>query len=200
MERSVFDRHWDTAFRYLAEKIEQSAPDEIFFSPSARDDIYEKYMECRYFLRKQAGFKDEELIDRHKIASLLIKAIIEVLPFGRISGRSEKGRKKILFLDKLNEVFAFNVALGLLSSYITSANVLSSDDLKKKFIETGFVFPKPESYSYQLHVYRLLSHSIKTKRLDVLAFSNILFLLEEFTFLALRLKAVQLSCVPQNTS
>ena len=92
-----------------------------------------------------------------------------------------------------NETLALLAALGIVKSFIASdkENVIGFDAaLKSEFLKNGFMFPTPARDDYIPWLLFLLHESSKIGY-NVLSFSNILYLLETFTFAQLEIKALK---------
>lgn len=125
-------------------------------------------------------------MDRHKVASCIAGAIIKTRLLERKTF-SVNEQKRISHLA--NETLALFSALAIVKSFICSdvENELNIDaTLKNDFAAQGFIFPTPRHDDYLPWLLFLLQES-NTIGFNVLSFSNILYLIEEYTFLQLEL-------------
>ena len=75
MTEDKYNHFWENAFFDFASKIETSLSGSVIFDKNTKDSIWKLYEEYRNRYKKVNGFKNDEKIDRHKIASILICAI-----------------------------------------------------------------------------------------------------------------------------
>lgn len=91
------------------------------------------------------------------------------------------------FLNFANETLAVFAGLAIVKAYIrsdTDNNIGFPDELlvkKDKFLKDGYIFPKPIEDDYLPWLIYALFDS-KKESFNVLAFSNIFYLLEAYTF------------------
>ena len=123
----------------------------------------------------------QQNIDRHKIAACMMKAILEVYPL-KVSFRHilELWRGKSRLEDKYiyaNETLAFYTALSILENYKdycidgTNGEVHPSIKIPKTYNESDYLF----------NTYIDLYFGKREKKINVLSFANIFFLLERLS-------------------
>lgn len=140
-------------------------------------------------LRKQAN-QDEPLLDRHKVASCIAGAILNARPM-KASLNFGESQYKLLYFP--NESLALFSALGIVKSYIRSDsdNVIGLNlELKNNFLEGGFLFPNPSHSDYLPWLLFVLQESSQIG-FNVLSFSNILYLIETYTFQELKIRQLK---------
>lgn len=132
-------------------------------------------------------------LDRHKVASCMIYAILKSKPF-KVNRMVRNLPEKILLA---NEYLAFFVALNIVEMY-------KLDEMRDKGVESNYQIIIPRTYheddeennTYESNfcksLYYLSMENIK--RYDVFAYADILFLLEKYTDTYLELKAADSNC------
>lgn len=177
----------------IAQDIEISCNGEVHFDEKKKSYIryeYDKFRNhCKQHLKgvhppkREPVSSDEEspLLDRHKVASCIAGAILSTQPMEICLTTSESKYKLSYFA---NESLALFSALGIVKSFIRSdnQNVLELDlDLKNDFLKTGFLFPSPVRSDYLPWLLFILQECSQIG-FNALSFSNILYLLETYTF------------------
>lgn len=195
MTDAKFEDLW-VGVKNIAEDIENSCRDKVHFNEEKKLYVQYEYdnlrRHCKQHLSKNAqsqsglGGQSEPLLDRHKVAACIAGAILRARPmdFDLPSGKSHYNLSYLC-----NESLALFSALGIIKSFIRSdsKNVMELDpDLKKDFLAAGFLFPKPVHSDYLPWLLFLLQESFQIG-FNVLSFSNILFLLETYTFAQLKI-------------
>lgn len=165
----------------------------VSFNVQKRDYVeyeYEKYKRfCkdRHMLSPDSGKIDSMRIDRHKVASCIAGAILSTKPLECKELDDNEYHPRILYLA--NETLAFFSSLAIIKSFIRSdtENKAGLDtELKESFMQTGFIFPQPTYDDYLPWILYLLQES-SIIGFNVLSFSNILYLLETYTFSQLKI-------------
>lgn len=196
MTEKKFDELWQEISN-VATDIVNSCNDGTTFNPGKKDYIkfeYEKLRDdCknRHFKKPEtADASAQKLLDRHKVAACIAGAIVSASPLA-LEGNEPNVRTRLSCLA--NETLAFLSALGIVKSFISSdqGNSIGLDiELKKDFLSQGFIFPSNNKNDYMLWLLFLLQECSKIG-FNVLSFSNILYLLEEYTFSQLEIKRLQ---------
>ena len=121
-------------------------------------------------------------IDRHKVAACIAGAILNAKPFESNAEIDNNEHKRIVYLA--NETLALFSALAIVTSFIRDDkdNTMKLDtELKNIFLKNGFIFPTPLHSDYLPWLLFLLRDNLGNE-FNVLAFSNILYLIETYTF------------------
>lgn len=148
-----------------------------------KDDIwknYEKYNnECRNYMKKGI-----ERLDRHKVSSCYIFAIIESDPF--INRDPIEDEKIYVAIEQL----AITIGLKILQGFLTSKNdrnnePRSADEYERDvaIFGDGFVFPEEDEVGhgvYRNNFATELYFTAKEKKYNVLSLSHSLYLLEMY--------------------
>lgn len=187
----------------VAQDIVNSCHDEVQFIEDKKSYIQYEYDKLRSACRqhlledkqhqkdlKKQSSQDEPLLDRHKVASCIAGAILSTRPM-EVCPTSEKTRYNLLYFS--NESLALFSALGIVKSFIRSdsKNVIGLDlELKSDFLKSGFLFPEPLHSDYLPWLLFVLQESSQIG-FNALSFSNILYLLETYTFKELRIKQLE---------
>lgn len=148
---------------------------------NAQKKIYKYYQRKRDYIRCNYMTKKSLVsLDRHKVASCIIYAILKVRPF-KVNLMVRNLPEEILMA---NEYLAFFVALNIIEMYR-----IEESKSKNHNINIEIVIPKTyheeddSKNTYESDFCRGLYHlSIdNVDKYDVLAYANILFLLEKYT-------------------
>lgn len=126
--------------------------------------------------------KESPRIDRHKVAACIAGAILNAKPFESDAEVDNNDHKRIVYLA--NETLALFSALAIVQSFIRDDkdNTMELDpELKNIFLTKGFSFPTPLHSDYLPWLLFLLRDNLGNE-FNVLAFSNILYLIETYTF------------------
>jgi hypothetical protein len=201
MTADTFDRLWGTICNTAA-SIENDTGGRAAFQPSKKDDVYFNYNKfsrlCRHRhmdsggkkLRKVA--KDSPRIDRHKVASCVACAILQVRPMD--IRRDEETARLAHFA---NETLAFLVALSVMKSFTKTIIEIKEGDARYKnddgvdvsalsrtktrvlqrIVDDGYVFPRIGNSDYLLWQIMAMS-DIRLLDDYILSLSCILFLIE----------------------
>lgn len=183
----------------IAQDIENSCQGEVHLNVDKKVYVQYEYdnlrKHCKQHLSKNTQsqeeledqeFQEDPLLDRHKVAACIAGAILRARPM-EIRSSSEKNRYNLLYF--CNESLALFSALGIVKSFIRSdsKNVINLDlDLKSDFLKAGFLFPEPLHSDYLPWLLFVLQESSQIG-FNVLSFSNILYLLETYTFAQLEI-------------
>ena len=84
MKAEKYEVYWNKHFYPLAIKLEQNHED-ITFNSKLKCDIYNNYEKYRTAYKRYYAFANDKRIDRHKIASLIVCAIITQYSIFKIS-------------------------------------------------------------------------------------------------------------------
>lgn len=141
------------------------------FSRQFRDcsDTIKKYMEDPH-----------SFLDRHKVAACIICSVLKADVFG-ISKKAETKKDTVIFA---NEIVALNVALSYMYSELQKAFERGEVPYARLFED--YVFPKPYSCDkkYKFVICRDLYFSHTDFDLSPLSIANLLFFLEDYSFVA----------------
>lgn len=195
MNNNKFDELW-TVISNAAEDIQNACKDQTHFNSQKKLYVLYEYNKLRDDCKKQ-HFDAEEpedyediLLDRHKVAACIAGAILSAKPLDA-PPVPKKGRYKMSYFA--NETLALFSALGIVKSFIESdkENKIKLDgEQKSDFSKNGFIFPKSAHDDYIIWLIFLLHESSKIG-FNVLSFSNILYLLETYTFSQIEIKLLK---------
>lgn len=194
-----FDELW-MQISNVAKDIENTCNDGTFFDAEKKAYIYYEYNKFRN-LNKQSHLSatpgtmiDDIRMDRHKVASCIAGAILSTHPMGFKDNPLRAGETPRVRMSYLaNETLALFSALAIVKSFIRSTpdNELSFDPtLKERFLKEGYIFPVPKHDDYLPWLLYLLRES-SIIGFNVLSFSNILYLLECYTFTNMELSSLK---------
>lgn len=155
---------------------------EISFNENdAFQKIWEEYEKFRNHSKSTYMKPKIERLDRHKVCSCLMLAILKVAPLHY----SEKAEKSNLFV--YNEQLAITTGLSLMRAFIVNGkdaegNMKDPSTLKveKEIFDDGFVFPETFHGEYRSNFAVELYFTRTEKCYNILSLSNTLFLLEQY--------------------
>lgn len=177
MERETYDRIWEKIVEPVYENISDGDP-YMTLDLNRKERIYKKYIKIRDKIKKK--YMEDPLgnIDRHKIASIMMAAIVDIYPV-RISCRYIFG----LWKDKkeidqryiyVNETLALFTALSIIESY-KDYGIDGKVERERKSIVLPETFNESD---YVTNTCIDLYFSKRSNKMNVLTFSNVFFLLE----------------------
>lgn len=144
---------------------------------NCKKKIFYFYQKKRDYIRSNYMTKEYNVaLDRHKVASCMLYAILKVKPFS--VNRNVKLDEKLLLA---NEYLAFYVALNIIENYRMSVDGKQEDECQILLPETYQEMKGSTDYLSNMcrNLYFLSVYDVD--KYDVLAYSNILFLLEKYT-------------------
>lgn len=166
-------------------KLEQDC---INLRKNLQDKIYRNYQKKRDYIRSNYMTKKADVaLDRHKVASCMIYAILKTKPL-KVNRFVRNLPEKILLS---NEYLAFFVALNIIEMYRVDKNKDEGNNDKFQIIVPKTYLEKNEpDNTYESNfcksLYYLSMENIE--KFDVFAYADILFLLEKYTDIYLVLK------------
>ncbi len=149
---------------------------------SREKKIFEYYQEMRDYIRcNYMSKKIDVALDRHKVAACMMYAILKAKPL-KINRKIPSLDEKILLA---NEYLALYVALNIVVMYKMDQCQLKEGEYEILFPETYFNDP---SNDYVTNYCRTLYYVSRENlnKFEVLAHSNILFLLEKYTDISMK--------------
>lgn len=172
MKQKTFDVLWENG---IAAKAKQIVDDNLNlglrFDSKSKERIFNEYCKLRDYTKVSYMRNPDGLLDRHKVCACLILAIAKSKPLV-YEDDDVVGIKKIF-----NESLAMSIGLSLLYNFIISSN---HDNIG--WLKEGFLFPPTDrDATYQDLVCLMLYYDIKNNQYSILALSNILFMIEEYT-------------------
>lgn len=172
MKEETFETLWRDGIKAKSEEIVEKNVGRVVFDTESKERIFREYTKLRDYTKISFMRNPDGLLDRHKVCACLIYAIVKSKPLVYDDSDNEIGMKNIF-----NENLAMTVGLSLLYNFIVSAKQDNS-----KWIEKGFKFPKTErDATYQELLCLMIYYDIKNNQYSILALSNILFMIEEYT-------------------
>lgn len=177
MERSVFDRFKnEVILTYCAELKREDTQGALRFNEKAIDKVYIFYQKKRDLLRKNYMAKGTEALDRHKVASCFIYAILKAKII-KVNRLIPDLPQKILMA---NQYLAFYVAMNIIDMY------KRDEDIKYK----DFKLVAPKTYHEDLRpnincfIHNTcigLYHIKDINNFDIFAYATIMFQMEKYT-------------------
>lgn len=182
MTNEKFEDIWENIILKLIKEI--IPQEDIYIARRSQKRIYKEYQKQKTFLKLNYMENQHTHLDRHKIASCMLYAIVKVQPV-RVKKLSIC---KMYFSKKIYDpkFLLLNEYLGLYTAF----SIVESFRMYEKSIEKNMVFPRAgicqpltsngEDYIYNTCLDLYLSR--KRNNINILTFANVLFLLETGTF------------------
>ena len=175
MTNDDFDKIWNTVVLSEFAEYEKKFPGLFLYSNSKRD-VFEEYSRqnnyCKHYYMKDPT----KPLDRHKVSSAIIIAILKVEPI-RMSSELYIEDKEHLWL--FNQKLAITVGLSVLVSFIEYDNEENEELLNKT--RNGIIYPEANHGTYINNFATELYYTHKDGNYNLLALANELFLLECWT-------------------
>jgi hypothetical protein len=178
MDLAAYERIWEKSIKPKIERMLLADNDIVFTEGQVKQKIWLTYEDCKNRVHSYMHNPDG-LIDRHKVASVMLFSIIHNKPFELklLSNKQEVNSSALL----ANEILGFNTALAIVWSFIIEDANKKSDKTKIEIFKKGFVFPRCQHDSYEATIYKMLYYSKYNNCYDIFAFAQILFLIEAYT-------------------
>lgn len=183
MTREKFNSFWNIAFSVSAENIKKKY--ERLNYKDRKNQIYNEYEKIRE--KSHQYLKDPDgLLDRHKVAAVLCFAIINNPPFTipKDQNLSAEGRLS-------NELFAIKCAFHIVLSFIITKAKEDGDNERLEIFSHGFSYPECKHGKYLDHICKSLRQATHNKAFDIFFFSQILYLIEEYTIMKHKAKYIK---------
>ncbi|MCR9143390.1 MAG: hypothetical protein NXI24_14150 [bacterium] len=179
MTKEKFDHFWGISFYPKVEKLLANYPN-IRFDPGKAAQVYVRYEAIKDQIHDLMMNPDGR-IDRHKVGSALIAAILEVLPFSGPEISEATTEKNSGFEYLPNEIWAWHCALSIVLSFSMEEAKRNNDSARRALVKKGFAFPPCSHGAYEVHVLRSLNRSRVVGAFDIFSFSQILFWVEIYS-------------------
>ena len=163
MTKEKYENYWNNHFYGLAITLEQKNAG-ITFNSKSKDDIYEAYERYRIGYKKNYGFKADEKIDRHKIASLIVCAIITQSNIFKINLPETPLRARLVPIE-----WAIRCGLAVILDF--SLQKLKKNGTKAHDIEIfkklDFCFPAASEGHYLFHLTKSIYNCAHKKKASI---------------------------------
>lgn len=180
MKKETFDTLWNNGIKPKSKEIVNNNVGIVTFDTASYERIFCEYNKLKDFAKISYMRDPDGLLDRHKVCACLIIAIIKSKPLVYDENEDVFGMKKIF-----NENLAITIGLSLLYNFISDAD----EGKNKEWLKDGFEFPVSKRDStYQELLCLMLHYDVMNNQYSILAVSNILYLIEEYTKLSRTLK------------
>lgn len=180
--RQSFEKLWDKVIDVSINKF--SRLPEVSCSKTAKEDIWKEYQNFNKHCKEQYMRDPEGRLDRHKVASCYMLAILKAYPLSIDFSPDNE------ILITLNEHLAIEIGLSILKTFITAPKDNDEvEDFPKinpeedvKIFDKGFNFPKEHDEifhgEYRKNFAIELYFTHKEKSYNILSLSHSLYLLE----------------------
>ena len=180
MTRDIFDKIWRGVIKPKIDHTISDSFDHLVLveSPAA---VYAEYERVRKNIKARMD-NENCVLDRHKVAAAMAKAIIVTEPI-RIKSFLEDGSEEtklpaITFLA--NEVTALHTAISIVQSFRSSQR-----ENGQEISRTPLTLPESShGNEYDMHLCKAMMYSREEGSFDVFFFANILFMIEQYSLLA----------------
>jgi len=177
MEYIFFEKIWERSIKPKIDRMLSDDSDIVFNEVQIKERIWLTYEEYKNKVHTYM-YNPNGLIDRHKIASVMLYSIILNKPFDlKLPAKREVNNTAYL----ANEILGFHSALSIVWCFIMGDADLNADKNRIDIFRNGFIFPECQHDSYPAHVHKMLYYAKLNGRYDIFAFSHILFLIEAYT-------------------
>lgn len=176
MEKETFFKYWDVIFLPKILELNKKTSNTVYLQDKKVELIWQEFEKLyRSFLITVENPIEQK--DRHKIASLLVFALLKIEPLFY----PKDSKDPFVFLA--NEILAFHGALGIIRSIRIKCAHEEKDSIVEKILKKNFIFPPcpPPNEDYPFHVYKSLHYSKMNDTFDIFLFAHILFLIESYT-------------------
>lgn len=188
MKQETFNRLWDRQIVPKIHQIRQSSYFLLFRNKRSfaqiKDDIFEDYEGNRYEFKKMMKGTGSILIDRHKIAALLVRSVLVVSPFDLRARTLQNKSKNPKLRDWLaNEILALHCGLCVMQTFVLEDGI-QKNKIENRAISVSKIIDTPDvrggQESYEIQTCRTLRCEKRRSNFSVLLFANIMFLLEPY--------------------
>lgn len=187
MNREEFKDLWDRCIEPSFEKLKKQDA-ELYLKDGSFDSLCVCYNEIKNRIKRMYMQSTGEVIklDRHKVASALVNAILLEKPIFKKVSDKYSGSDEMLMIA--NEALAFTVALSVLKAFIrvkienNSEEISSDREAYVKLCAEDFAFPKTiVGVEYPASVCWAWHHNMLNGHFDVLGTANLFFMLEKYS-------------------
>jgi hypothetical protein len=178
MEFPTYEKMWNSCIKPKIDIMQAEDNDLLFVEGQVKEKIWCTYEDYKNKVHTYM-YNPGGLIDRHKVASVMLYSIIANKPFELKYFHNKKEIKVSTTLA--NEILGFNVALDIVWYFIMEEASQKPDNNRIEIFRNGFVFPECKHEKYPAHVFKMLYYSKLNGCYDIFAFSHVLFLIEAYT-------------------
>lgn len=181
MTRIKYGEIWTEVIEPAIKKIIKNKDIRLVYEMNfLKEKIYEDYEKIKSNVHTYMA-DPQGKIDRHKIAASFILVLRNVRPFELVI-KSAKDKLPVKFY-LVNELLALQTGLSIVYSFIMD----NSDKKTREIFEHGFKFPICEHDNYFNYLLQELYYAFQVNKcFDVFTYSNLLFMIEEYTKAVLR--------------
>ena len=171
-----FDELWEKSIAKRAKwLIEMGGKNYIVFYKERKIRIENHYKrwknKTKAMMHQHTSEDGDKLLDRHKIASILLYAILLTRPFSLM-----RKNKAPMTARYANELLGFLCGLDIIRTF----NVADVKEGKIQNCDT-FHLPLAEKESYLKQTLRCLWHAHDQNKFDIFSFANLFFMIEQYS-------------------
>jgi len=189
MELAIYEEVWSKCIKPKIDSMLSEDNDIFLNGGPIKEKIWQTYQKCRNSVHTYM-YDPDGLIDRHKVAAVMMYSIIVNKPLGLKFLHVEQLAKGSSLLA--NETLGFYTALSIVRSFILSDAREVSNGKKIEIFINGFIFPVCRHEDYLSNVYKMLYYSNLNECYDIFALSHVLFLIEVYTESEMKNKLVDI--------
>ena len=187
MNKQEFKKLWDNCI-YPSFQILKEQDTTLVLRDGSFEILCRTYNDIKNQTKYQFMKKESEpvLLDRHKVAACMVKAIVIDKPIYKEIEEDYSGKEENFLV--VNELLAFCVAMSMLKAYIEVKlekrvpEFIERESAYRKICTDDFTFPKTiMSVSYPMTVAWAWHHNIIEGRFDLLGTANLLFMIENYS-------------------
>lgn len=187
MNKQEFSKLWNDCILPSFDKLKQQ-DSMILIRDGSFDSLCRTYNDIKNMTKRQFMLNNniEVILDRHKIAACLVKAILLDKPLYKKVEVDYTGAESNFII--VNEALAFGVALAMLRAYIElklehqDKEFMTNESAYRKICNEDFVFPKTiMKVDYPTSVCWAWHHNTINEHFDVLGTANLLFMIEHYS-------------------
>ncbi len=178
MKREKFNQIYNNLIMNLRNDLDSEHITKLKIFSSER--IFDKYQKERSKIKKYYMKNPNENIDRHKIAACMLFAIMSIYPvYVPLKYRVKNFLKRDTFsieLSYINEYIAIYTALSILDNFFVQDKIdgILDEHRHRIYIPETFC----DDYGYLLNMCIDLKFGKMKKKINILTYSNIFFLME----------------------
>jgi len=198
MEKEKFDELWEKTAKKEIDEILARCLSEIRIETKEnnrefRETVYSRY-ECeRKKFRRLTGIQIDDKLDRHKVAALFYVAFVDNTDGHSFNVFGSRNKRLIDAEASITHETAFNIAIGILESFICDDNTELDENYKKYVGDNGIkepeliCFDKDNETNYKDEALKQLIYAQKESKLSMSQLALMFYSLENNTKMSYKL-------------
>ncbi len=181
MTRDKYLELWNKCILPKINKLAKDNTNINFKGDSIKDQIWSEYETLKGKVHTYLADK-EGRIDRHKIASVMAYVVLKLAPF--YINTSEKPISPEEYMA--NEILALFCAMIIVISFAVSDALRVGDGKTADLFKKGLTDLPCKHGDFKAHLIKMMYYSKINSTQDIFVFSQVMFLLEEYTKLSFK--------------